>query len=78
MIDLRITTKYAEELEWKSLLEEWCASHKITTDQSLKEPELHEGKTIVIGIDSIEKFLKEYKAFMDDWNDCRCDKWMDS
>ncbi|WP_422362221.1 hypothetical protein [Reichenbachiella sp.] len=76
MLDLRITTKYPEELIWKAKLEEWCAAHKITIEKSLEEPELHEGKKVVRGISSIESFLKEYKAFLDDWNDCRCDKWM--
>lgn len=76
MVHLRITTKFSEELKWKAKLEEWCAAHKITIDKSLKEPELHEGKKVVCGIASIEAFLKEYKTFMDDWNDCRCDKWM--
>ena len=75
MLDLRITSKYPEESKWKFKLEEWCAAHKITIDKSLEVPELHEGKKVVKGVASIEAYLKEYKAFFDDWNDCRCDKW---
>ncbi|WP_420579788.1 hypothetical protein [Reichenbachiella sp.] len=75
MIELRISAKHSEEIIWKSQLEEWCAAHKITTDSSLEVPELQEGNKIVRGIESIDKFLKEYKVFMDDWYDCRCDKW---
>lgn len=75
MIDLRITAKHPEELIWQKLLKEWCAAHKVTQDVSLVEPELHQGNKVIKGITSIDRFLKEYKLFMDDWYDCRCDKW---
>ncbi|SMD38063.1 hypothetical protein SAMN04488029_3614 [Reichenbachiella faecimaris] len=77
MIDLRITTKFKEEEAWKAQLKEWCVAHKITEDPSLDEPILLEAKKITKGLAAIETFLQEYKAFMDDWYDCRCDKWMD-
>lgn len=76
MIDLRITSKYpTEALRWQSQLKEWCAAHTTTIDNSLSEPEIHEGKKIIKGVNAINQFLKEYRAFMDDWYDCRCDKW---
>lgn len=77
MIDLRVTSKYPEEQIWQKQLKEWCTAHKVSEDTTLEEPELHQGKKVVIGVSSIEVFLKEYKAFMDDWYDCRCDKWLD-
>lgn len=77
MIDLRITSKYPEEVVWQKQLKEWCAAHRVTEDVTLNEPEIRQGNKVAKGVSSIEDFLKEYKAFMDDWYDCRCDKWMD-
>lgn len=78
MIDLRITSRLPEELVWKAQLDQWCAAHRLTTDLSLKEPELHEGRKVFKGVSSIEQFLNEYKLFMDDRKDCRCDSWLDT
>lgn len=77
MIDLRITSKYPEEVVWQKQLKEWCAAHRVTEDATLNEPEIRQGNKVAKGVSSIEDFLKEYKAFMDDWYDCRCDKWID-
>lgn len=77
MIDLHITSSISEELIWQNQLKEWCVAHQIIIDPSLSEPEIHEGSKKVVGVAAINQFLKEYKEFMDDWYDCRCDKWMD-
>ncbi|MEP2024962.1 MAG: hypothetical protein ABJH98_11160 [Reichenbachiella sp.] len=77
MINLRITTKYKEEEIWKNQLKEWCVAHQVIEDPLLDDPVILEGKNKAEGIEAIQAFLKEYKTFMDDWNDCRCDKWMD-
>ncbi|UXX79341.1 hypothetical protein N7E81_18470 [Reichenbachiella carrageenanivorans] len=77
MIDLRITSTLKEELVWQAQLKEWCAAHQVTVDTTLAEPEIYEGKKKAIGIAAIEAFLKEYKTFMDDWYDCRCNKWQE-
>lgn len=77
MLHLHITSKFPKEQEWQNQLKSWCVAHKVTEDASLTLPEIHENKKIVKGLDAIDQFLKEYKIFMDDWYDCRCDKWMD-
>ena len=77
MIHLTLTNKNAQEEIWQSKLKEWCVAHKLTVDSSLEEPVLLEKDRTYKGIAAIDQFLYEYKSFMDDWYDCRCDKWMD-
>ncbi len=64
----------AEANDWKEQLEQMTVPHLMI--QSEREvPYLTEGKTQVNGVDAINQFLKEYKAFMASWNQDRCDMW---
>lgn len=77
MINLRIASYSSNELSWQNQLKEWCVAHQVSIDPALSEPEIREGGKTVVGVTAINQFLEEYKGFMDDWYDCRCDKWMD-
>lgn len=76
MLRFRVPEGFSQYTIWEDQLKEWCVAYKIEKNSTLKEPELQEGKEKpVVGAQSIDNFLKEYKAFMDEWYDCRCDKW---
>jgi hypothetical protein len=77
MIQLHIPKDYAAHATWENQLKEWCAAHKIIIDEALEEPEIREKEKVFKGSKAIDKFLKEYKSFMDDWYDCRCDRGLD-
>ncbi|MEO9967886.1 MAG: hypothetical protein ABJF11_18990 [Reichenbachiella sp.] len=77
MISLHITSRLSAETLWIDQLKEWCVAHEVIQNESLQVPELHEGGKKMVGTREIEDFLKEYRTFMDDWYDCRCDKWQE-
>lgn len=75
MLLINIPEDFNEFQIWEDQLKEWCVAHKIAVDASLSEPELIEGTTKKAeGTQSINEFLEEYKSFMDEWYDCRCDR----
>lgn len=77
MLQIKIPQGFKEYLSWENQLKEWCVAHKIEIDQGAEAPFLIEGDKIIVGAESIGRFLEEYKLFLNDWYDCRCDKWMD-
>lgn len=77
MIKLYIACDSKESNEWRTQLQEWCVAHQVIENPALSRPEIKDGNKHVVGIVAIDEFLKEYKVMMDEWYDCRCDKWMD-
>lgn len=78
MIDLHITSATSDEFGWQNQLKAWCVAHRVTEDPTLTQPLLFEGGKRIEGVAAINSFLKEYRSFMDEWYDCRCDKWLGS
>ena len=77
MIQIFIPNNDQKHLPWKHQLEEWCIAHQVMVDDSLNAPELREKEAVYRGEKDVAKFLMAYKDEYDDWNDCRCNKWMD-
>lgn len=77
MIQIYVPVEDKQHLPWKAQLVEWCIAHEVIIDDSLPCAELREKEVVHRDEASVNKFLKEYKEMYDEWNDCRCDKWMD-
>lgn len=77
MLHFKVPENYQNHHQWEDKLKEWCASYKLDKLNDIAEPTLTDGKRIAVGESEIDVMLKDFKAFMDDWYDCRCDKWMD-
>ncbi|MDN5200254.1 hypothetical protein QQ008_02755 [Fulvivirgaceae bacterium BMA10] len=75
MIELHISPKETLQLRFQERLEEMTVSHKVILHDTLKEPILKQGKELYTGIETINDFLKELEIFMQQWYECRCDKY---
>lgn len=78
MIKLYVDANTPQAQKWKETLKEWCVAHQIVETVPSSIPEVKDGNRHIVGTEAIDQFLREYKIAMDEWYDCRCDKWLDA
>ncbi len=75
MIELQISPKIECHLNLKERLEKMSLARKVTESTKTKIPILKEGSETYKGCEDINSFLTKYDSFIDQWYECRCDKY---
>jgi hypothetical protein len=75
MIELRISPNIECHLLLKERLEEMSLARRIIESPKTKIPLLKEGGEAYKGCEGINSFLIKYESFVEQWYECRCDKY---
>ena len=75
MIELHISPKIECHVRLKDRLEEMSLARKVIESEQTKIPLLKQGTESYKGCDDINSFLIGFESFVEQWYECRCDKY---
>ena len=60
---------------WKNFLDDLVVVNKIMVDEGSTNPLLTFGSDRVQGEENIDNYLNQLQDFVEQWRECRCDKY---
>ena len=76
MIEIHYPNSHGEIVSrWKHYLKDIVVAHQLISDDNLVLPFLRSSNEKVEGEEAIEQYLEELRKEVDEWRECRCDKY---
>ena len=76
MIEIHYPPSYGEIVsKWKSYLSDLVVAYNLVPNNNLALPFLRSSNEKVEGGEAIEQYLEELRKEVEQWRECRCDKY---